>query len=140
MARRTVRIDLPIGKPDELIQLGLAILTGSSKAGDKCPVNVDKLGKLKQVLEVAIENNSNAKSFDAQGQTARQIRDVSLGIAKGQTATTPDTALNLMMHVRDQLLLAYEGNEDVLEQYGFDVVIGTAKSPSRNHAAAPATT
>jgi hypothetical protein len=33
--------------------------------------------------------------------------------------------------VRDELLIEYEGNEEQLSEYGFDVLIGTAKSPSR---------
>ena len=39
-----------------------------------------------------------------------------------------------------QLLLSNDGNEDVLGQYGFNVVVGTAKSPVRSHSPAPVTT
>ena len=75
-----------------------------------------------------------------QAQVARQRRDTALGIADGQTATTPDTILNLVNYVRDELLLQYAGNEEVLEQYGFDIAIGTAKSPTRSQKTVAATT
>jgi hypothetical protein len=63
----------------------------------------------------------------------RQARDKDLGIGEGQTATTPDTALNVITYARKQLLVAHEGNEEKLGEYGFEVVIGTAKSPTRKN-------
>ena len=69
--------------------------------------------------------------MDAQSQTLRQQRDTQLGIATGQTATTPDTALNLIVYARDILLTNNVGNEEVLTQYGFNVVIGQAAMPTK---------
>jgi hypothetical protein len=36
-------------------------------------------------------------------------------------------------YVRDQLLIEFEGHEEKLTEYGFDVVIGVAKSPQRRN-------
>ena len=40
-------------------------------------------------------------------------------------------ALNIITYERDQLLLSLEGNEEALGNYGFNVVVGSAKMPQR---------
>jgi hypothetical protein len=114
-----------------LNQLGQNILTASGLHSQNNPLDPAKLAKLKAAVDSAITNNNTARTLDAQAQVARQKRDTSLGIAKGQNASTPDTVLNLVTYVRDQLLLVNEGNEEVLGEYGFNIVIGTARSPMR---------
>jgi hypothetical protein len=140
MARRTIRVEIPFCKPEELTKLGQDILVMTHETGGHNPLDPAKVAKLQAAVDLALNSNSQAKSLDAQAQVARQKRDTTLGIAKGQNASSPDTVLNLVSYVRDQLLLANENSEEVLGQYGFNIVISTAKSPSRNHAAAAATT
>lgn len=138
MARRTIRIEMPVGKPDELTKLGQDILI-ASRANPNNALDQQKVAKLTSAVESANTNNNLAKSLDSQAQVARQKRDTSLGIGKGQSASSPDTVLHLVTYVRDQLLLANENNEEVLGQYGFNIVIGTAKSPSCAQKAVSAT-
>jgi len=139
MARKTIRVDVPYRNPDKFIQLAQSILTYAA-ANPNPALDPAKIRNLNAATGIAATNNTLGKSLDAQAQVARQKRDTALGIADGQTAATPDTVLNLVNYVRDQLLLTNEGNEDVLEQYGFEVVIGTAKSPTRAQKAATAAT
>jgi len=54
-----------------------------------------------------------------------------LGYAEGQTAETPGTVYNLLTSVRNILLETYRGNEEALQEWGFGVVVGTAKTPVR---------
>lgn len=131
MARKTVRVDIPMSKPDDLIVLGKAICSQHSAQGDKSPLDAGKMTALLALMANADATNSNAKSLDAQAQTARQSRDQSLGIADGQTAYSPNTALNIITYARDQLLVSLEGDEESLGNYGFNVVVGSAKTPQR---------
>ena len=131
MARKTVRVDIPSGKPDVLIKLGKKICTQHAAAGDKSPLDAGKMATLQALVVAAEATHSNAQDLDAQAQTARQARDQSLGIADGQTAYSPNTALNIITYVRDQLLVSMEGDEEQLGSYGFDVVIGSARMPQR---------
>ncbi|HUJ08974.1 MAG TPA: hypothetical protein VL171_03035 [Verrucomicrobiae bacterium] len=138
MARKTIRVDIPYRNPDKFIELAQSILKYYAD-GQNEKLDAARIHKLTELTEVAASNHTDSKNLDAQAQAARQRRDTALGIADGQNAATPDTILNLVNYVRDELLLQYAGNEEVLQQYGFDVVIGTAKSPSRNHTTAATT-
>jgi len=136
MARKTVRVDVPTSNPDKLIQLGKDILTQNAKAPASNQLDAAKMGKLKTAIGIADGNNVQAKQLDGQSQLLRQQRDTALGTATGQTAMTPDTALNLINYSRDLLLTNNAGNEELLSQYGFNVVIGQAKSPTKPQPAA----
>jgi len=131
MARKTVRVDIPSGRPEALIMLAKRICDQHNANGAKSPLDAAKLSALQALVNTAETTNSSAKSFNAQAQTARQTRDQSLGIADGQTAYSPNTALNIITYVRDQLLLSLEGDEESLGNYGFNVVVGSAKVPQR---------
>ena len=130
MARKTVRVDLPDGSPDDFIVLGNAILKKHLEDGASSPLDNDKMLKLAAVLAVAGPQNQAAKDADAVAQSARQVRDGALGLADGQTAYTKDTGLNLVTYARDQLLVTNEGAEEALTAYGFNVVVGSAKNPT----------
>ena len=131
MARKTVRVAIPSGRPDAMIVLAKKICSQHAAEGDKSPLDAAKLAVLQQVATQAEESHNTAKAHDAQAQSARQARDQSLGVGDGQTAYSPNTALNIITYVRDQLLLSLEGDEEQLGNYGFDVVIGSAKMPQR---------
>ena len=130
MARKTVRVDVPTSSPESLISLGQAILKKHTADGDASPLDKDKMTKLAADLAIAVPQNQAAKDADAVAQKARQTRDGALGIADGQTAYTKDTALNLITYARDLLLVNNEGEEEALQAYGFNVVVGSAKSPT----------
>ena len=131
MARKTVRVDIPTGKPGDMLMLGRKICTQHTADGDKSPLDAGKMATLQALITAAEATHSSAKDLDAQAQTARQSRDQSLGIADGQTAYSPNTALNIITYARDQLLLTLEGDEEALGNYGFNVVVGSAKTPQR---------
>jgi hypothetical protein len=122
---------MPSSKPEGLLQLAKDIMTRHTSPQGPSQVEPARASALQSTLAIADSNHSEGKSKDALAQSARQVRDVALGIAPGQTVNTKDTVLNLVTGIRDQLLLANEGSEEVLSQYGFNVVIGTAKSPVR---------
>ena len=130
MARKTVRVDIPSGSPDDFIKLGQNIVAKHQSDGANSPLDADKMTKLSAVLAVAAPQNQTAKDADAVAQKARQVRDQALGTADGQTAYTQGTALNLITYARDLLLVEDEGQEEALTAYGFNVVVGSAKNPA----------
>lgn len=131
MARRTIRVEIPTGKPDDIIALAKDVHTKHAADGVDSPLDTDMMATLNTKTTSADTKNASAKQHDAQAQALRQDRDTLLGLADGQTADTPDTALNLLTYTRDALLLKYRGSEEKLSEYGFNVVIGSAKSPTK---------
>ena len=131
MARRTIRVEIPTGKPDDLIALAKSVHTKHVADGADSPLDTDMLDTLNTKTTSAETKNASAKQHDAQAQALRQDRDTSLGLADGQTADSPDTVLNLLTYTRDALLLKFRGNEEKLSEYGFNVVVGSAKSPTK---------
>ena len=87
--------------------------------------------ELKDAVTQAKASHKDFKKFDGQAQAARQTRDISLGVEPGKAKAA--TVLAGLTYARKQLLIAHEDNEDKLSEYGFKVVIGTAKSPVRKN-------
>ena len=130
MSRKTVRVEVHTGSPEDLIKLGTAVGAKHAEDGAASPLDKDKMTKLAAVIVLAAAQNQAASDADAVAQKARQARDVALGIARGQNSETKGTGLNLITYARDQLLVSNEGMEKALESYGFTVVVGAAKSPA----------
>jgi hypothetical protein len=139
MARKTVRVDIPEGKPEDLIALGQAIFAKHNKDGAASPLDKDKMIALGAALGIAAPQHQAAKDADGVAQKARQVRDGALGLADGQNVTTPNTVLNLTSYARDQLLIEHEGAEEGLTDYGFNVVVGSAKNPKPRKPKPPTT-
>ena len=133
MSRKTIQVTLPVESPDELVALGETLVAKHGELGNDSPLDAGKMTLLGQLIAVAKKANSDMKDFDAKARTQCQLRDTKLGIADGQSVTTPGTAANLINYARKQLLVTHEGHEELLGEYGFDVVIGTAKSPARKN-------
>ena len=129
--RKTVRVELPTSSPDDFLVLIQAIIAKHTKDGAGSPLDAKKMATLSALCAAATAKNQEAKTADAAAQQARQMRDTALGLAKSQTTQTPDTGLALATYVRDQLLLTYKGTEEALSAYGFEVVVGSAKTATR---------
>lgn len=131
MSRRTVKIELPTGKPDEFIKLCQDIAAKITADGADSPVDPDKAAQLTAATTPAATKNQSAKQKDAEAQSLRQDRDTLLGLADGQTSDTPGTALNAVSLIRDELELKFRGKEETLGLWGFKVQVGSAKSPTK---------
>ena len=136
MARKTVRVEVPNKRPDELLQLANDILAKHRGDAQASQLDSDAMTTFRNTVIAATDNNTAAKQHDAQAQTLRQQRDTLLGMAAGQTAVTPGTVLYQITDVRDLLLAKNRGNEEALAAYGFHVVVGTAKTALRQQKAA----
>ncbi len=131
MARVTVRVDLPTGSPDAFLTLMQSVVKKHKADGASSPLDDALVAPLAAVTATAAGQNQDAVEADAKAQASREARNVSMGLGKGQTVGTKGTGLYSVAKIRDRLLDTYEDNPEKLSEYGFEVVVGTAKSPTR---------
>jgi hypothetical protein len=79
----------------------------------------------------AAEKRRLANLKDREAQDKYEELSVKAGTGKGQTKDTKDTLRWFMRQVKDLLLIVYNGNEEALSPFGFNVVI--RKTGSRKH-------
>ncbi len=131
MSRKIVRVNVPRSQPDRLIELAGKILAQHEADGAKSPLAAERMSTLQELVKEARSLNSKAADLAAQASGTRHRRDQVLGIADGQTSGNVNTLLNLVKYARVQLGIHFEGHEQSMETYGFNVVVGSAKSPRR---------
>lgn len=134
MARKTVRINVPLGNPDELVALAKSIHAKHTELAANSP-----LKGLTDLDPVAFGDNctkaetqrTNAKDFERKAQEANGKATSLIGIGPGNNQNTKGTLLFGITQIRDLLAAINKGNEEALSGWGFDVVVGQAKSRSR---------
>lgn len=134
MARKTVRIDLPLGNPDELIQLAQKIVEKHAELAENSPIHALKDLNMAEFGAGATEAGSQrqvAKEAERTAQESNGRAASLLGTAPGQTQETKGTLLFGITRIRDLLGAVNKGNEEALTSWGFEVTIGQAKAPTR---------
>ena len=136
MARKTIRVEVPVENPSSLIGLCLAIVKRHKKPGSTSPITDDSV-KIDEFESKAKEAGTLQTEIDDMERTLQEKigqRDQLLGIADGQNSQTKGTLHFETLQIRDILLGANRGNENALEPWGFGVVLGEAKSPKKKAA------
>jgi hypothetical protein len=125
MAKKTVKVALPIRKILELLVLVKAVFVKHTSLGEGSPVkNVDMDDfddKTKQIEILRAE----AAVLRAQSEAKMEQAQALVGTAPGQDSSTPGTIYNDLTKIRNQLLVTYDGNEELLSEWGFKVVVST---------------
>ena len=134
MARTTVRVDFPVGSPDQFLALCESVLKQHDTLAADSEVPADLADDLRPVVAVAKPAREKADALTREAQGLNEGAAKKLGIAPGQTLRTEGTALNLLARIRDMLLAKHMGSENALEAYGFNVVVGTAAGPTKKAA------
>lgn len=129
--RKTIRVDIPISSPEKTNKLAKGILAMAKEMGDKCPIKKEVIELLGDLTEIQETNREEAARLHAKAQATTLVADTALGVASGQNINTPKTMYNTISIIKDTLLLEYRGREETLSGFGFNVVIGTAKSPTK---------
>src|SRR5207249_3329088 len=117
MPRKTVKIEIPKGKIDDVIKLGTDVLGQHTDLAADSPLDKDRMKMLKDALTEADTANKDFNKFDAKAQSARSTRDQALGTEAGRDVNA--TVLAGIVYARDQLLIAHKGNEKEIGEYGF---------------------
>lgn len=127
MAKRNVRVDIPIGSPDNMETLTNATLARHTVLGGASPLTgeVDMAGLAsKHSITVTKRAQSNAEQGAAEADMLEA--NTAMGTAPGQSIDTVGTVYNLTGLVRDRLLFVHVDLEEELSKYGFNVVISDA--------------
>lgn len=133
MPRRTVRVDMPTSKPEEMLKLADKVIKWHEAPSNASKLDATKMTDFKAALTKAQKFHDDGKDFEAKAQAANQKRNGYLGL--NHTPMPGDAKLTVLegvTYARKQSLLDFAGNEEEMTNQGFNVVIGTAKSPTKS--------
>lgn len=133
MARKTVKIEIPINNEDEMIHLSKAVKKrhDETPAGEKSPLEKYDIKDFDEKTTVGEANKIEQRRLDKLSQAEGEKAALKIGTGKGQTVQTKGTLYNYLTRMRDTLLDFYEDDAEQLGQWGYKVVTGEAKSPVR---------
>ena len=129
MARKTIKIEIPTGSPDDMVLLTEGIQAHHLALGSAATLDSEVVAALADKAAQAKAKRKQAAELTAQAETLNLQAATLLGIAPGQTSETKDTVLYRIEGIRDELLIEHRGTEQALGEYRFDITIGTAKTP-----------
>ena len=139
MARKTVKIEIPINNEDEMLKLAKAVKkkhdnwqqAPAPAATESSPLEKydmkDMGGKTERGEFLKVTMRELLKQAQAENEKAGLV----IGTGKGQTVGTKGTLYNYLTRMRDTLMDYYEDDAEQLGQWGYKVVTGEAKSPVR---------
>lgn len=134
--RRHAKFNIPYRSPQGMIELASAILSkhGTDGVDTIFPVNLFDMDAMQKILDTAVQLREDAEQSDQDKQAANQAARVLCGYGEGQSSQTHGTLYYELTRVRDLLLIAYDGNEEQLSRWGFNVVVsatgGGKKAPA----------
>ena len=132
MAKRNVKITIPKGKPEEFSKLLNTIVKKDNELGADSVLKADSdidMPLFATDLQSADNIRDQSEAAKAQSETLMQQANNLYGTGKGQDVNTHGTLYFRLDIIKKILLKKYKGNEEMLSNYGFDVVVGQSKSP-----------
>lgn len=136
MSKVTVKVEIPVSSPDDLLGMALRLESNHTKKGVDSPLNSIDMTTFSVKLKRAQENRALAKKMHEDAEALNQQALQDLGIAKGQNSKTQGTIYSLITSARDVLMGINRGQEEKLNEWGFKVVSGgTMNSKSKTSAA-----
>ena len=132
MARKNVRVDVPIGSPEGMFTLAERIIEKHKELGGESPLKRFDMKAFETLLAEAKADYLAGKKLHEQAEAKIEKAYALIGIADGQTSRTPGTMYKIMTLFRDELLLTHEGNEEQLSEWGFNVVVSESTPRRRN--------
>ncbi|HEX3009331.1 MAG TPA: hypothetical protein VHO90_17125 [Bacteroidales bacterium] len=126
MSRPTVKVEIPIGKPDDFLTLAAQIAAKNTELGENSPVKALNMSNFGANVTKAKGFRDEATKLHKQAETLNEQSRVVLGISENQNSQIEGTVYNLITRVRDILLGIYRGQEEKLNEWGFKIVGGTS--------------
>lgn len=131
MARKTIKVEIPRSKPDAFITLIKAIIAKHEADPAASKLEATEVATLKAILSNGEDLRLKSIQAKKSSESLMEESNMAFGLGKNQTKDTANTGLFLVTGIRDGLLKSFRNNEEKLSEYGFKVVVGTAKSPSK---------
>jgi hypothetical protein len=132
MSKTSVKVEIPEHKPDDLIKLADTALAKHTALGASSPIKALDIETFTENLNVGKDKRVQAKKLHDEAEALNQQAGLNLGIDKTQNAKTPGTVYSTLTSIRDILLGIYKGQEKKLNEWGFDVVISEVSRKSNN--------
>lgn len=137
--KRNVRVDIPDSTPELLLGLCDAI---SIKHIDDALTSILNDSEVDMTVYTSLLGEANtllAASASLRGTKQSQYDQALaiIGYSEGQTAETPGTLYNFNTGIRDRLLNKHPGVEEILSEYGFNVVISSSSAGDEGTPPAP---
>ena len=129
--KTTTKVEIPVHKPDELINSGGDVLRKHIELGEKSPLNGLDMVLYEKNLNDAKAKRAEAKKLHDQAELLNQQAGLNLGTDPSQNIRTPGTVYSTLTSARDILLGLYKGQEKMLSEWGFDVVISDVSQSSK---------
>lgn len=134
MARKTIKVEIPVKKPEAYSKLLNKILEKHTALGASSPLTGDPdidMTVFGNKLTAANDKRKESEDLREQSQKLMEQANNIYGSGKGQTVSTEGTLYYMADVIRTALLKKYKNNEEALSEFGFDVVVGQAKSPTK---------
>jgi hypothetical protein len=130
---RYVKVEIPDDSSDALLSLADEIIAHHEAllllpGGSPLTGEVDMVDYKTKVTAAKVLR-TDARTNEELAQSLNNQAIVIIGYGEGQTAETPDTLYWYHTGIRDYLLRKFEGAEEVLSEWGFEVVLGSHLSP-----------
>jgi hypothetical protein len=128
--RRYVSYNVPNSSPEGLLDLGTSIINKHTTDGATSILTAPMFDMADFAAKVNAARNlrDEALTKDQNSQANNELARNLCGYGEGQTSETPGTLYYMLTQVRDLLLVAYDGNEEQLSTFGFNVVVSTSTS------------
>lgn len=127
MAKRNIKIIFGVGDRNRMIATANKVSEKNTALGEQSPLKPINMAGFTSVLDTASVKNTQMEELLLRYEQSKAETDLALGIAKGQSVSTPDTLQYYLALIRNQLLIVYKGREELIEDWGFEVIITESK-------------
>lgn len=110
---------------DKLMQLAKFLIQKHYQDGSNSLLQSLDWTNLESRLYEAEQKQKEAQAVSREKEKATQLRNIALGMDKGQTTKTANTVHYIVRAVRDLLLGIHRGSEQMLGDWGFEVNFST---------------
>ena len=107
MARKNVRVDLPINKLEVLTKLLTAVNEKHIALGEESPLKVIDMPDFDTKLKDAEMKRKSSKELRAQSEALMQAANSIFGVEVGQNSKSPGTLYNYLAAIRPRIVLHY---------------------------------
>ena len=131
MGRTTVKINLNTSKPESFLKILKSVARKNEELGDESPLkgnSVVNMTEFNEKLAEVIQLRADAEMLRAQSESKMQRARQLMGTDIGQNSYTQGTLYNMIISIKQILLLNHKTNEESLSPWGFNVVVDKAKT------------
>ena len=126
MGKLYTRISIPVRHPLKMLDMTSRILDRHTKLGVNSPLEgTEEIVELANIYPLAKEKHDEGGKLHSLGEAAIQGARLALGRDRSQTINDKGTVYFYMGRIRVLLQLFYQGMEEEISTFGFQVVVNT---------------